>query len=654
MDNEDDNDSQGDDLWEPVHRIYTPAIRAAYEEARRVFARNVAEPNIRGRTFTYMGESPSGEPMWEHLTADNPVNDIVAQADDIPETRILTVPETDPDAMYGINFDAVPEATLTYLGVVTHAIDRFGDQRVRFINQHGLNLLCAGGYQVVESVASPFQGINHVSLEAVNPTRAALRATVAPTPVAVAAPVVDDGVPSIHRAFAQAIAGLNIEAIIAARDAQPPCEGPTESETPPPPSVKVNNWYYTTDKQQWINAARTHLANVLQMDVAISEHRGRVSNPETGRDFVVHLHSSPTPTVGPYWSPPAAAWGIRPNATDGGIFEISSHGLAIFTQEGDEIAAVDPHNLWIYPNLAKHSKESDLTMFALICQAAVKTLLNGVVLAPPVGLYRAKYLEVCQARIETTKKNHEEQARLHEANVKNLREQLIESVRQGEVARKLYDSIMKGTAGDSARYGAEFDAFCRFPNVERVLFQGEAFIIYTKLLFFTDPRTKKVHELGKMKIRIDQSDGEVRFTNMTRVVTGMNPKMHHPHVFGDGHACWGNVESAVTQLISTFEYAALAQVLFSFLESVNVDDPAGTECANWPLAKTAEEYAADAAAEKQKSLDALAAAQLLAKTTRPLPADQVVTAPAANATDPDVTLFNENGDEVDAEGHVLV
>jgi len=557
-----------------------------------------------------------------------------------------TMPE-ETATMYGVNVETVPRDTLDRLGIVIHATEMFGRNSVNLIDEAGMTLLTSNGFQVVRHRASPFEGILHAELVSTGTTPA-------PAAPAAEAPAVPAETNFFDTIFATAIAGVAAASLVAPII---PAQGPLESELPPPPTVRVAQWDGASNaKQSWINMLQTQLAERLGMDVTLCVPHGR-ANPQATTGFTVHVRSSPHHTdrdTDRVFMRNNRAWGIGLPCRDCGSFTVSQTGIPIMTTEGDEIGSIDAHNLYIYPDLCHYGQTEELQILQKICEEGINLLITGGPVEPPLEQHRAKYMEVCQSRIEATKKNYQDNFQNRQNTVKSCREQLTDAIRQFEMARKQYESLLTVTKVDATKYGGEFDALCRNSSIESIKFRGNIFSIRTKRLFFVDPRSNKRHELGKMQIDIDQNRGSVTFRNLTQTIPGYQNGMNAPHVFADGHACWGNAESTVSQLIAMYEYASLADFLIGYLQSVNVDDPAGAKCDRWPLAKTDEEYVKIDAAEAARIQADRDRMKAIAEKIKLRPAAAPAQAPNDVNGIPTVTYFTPDGRECDANGRPLV
>jgi hypothetical protein len=110
-------------------------------------------------------------------------------------------------------------------------------------------------------------------------------------------------------------------------------------------------------------------------------------------------------------------------------------------------------------------------------------------------------------------------------------------------------------------------------------------VIHTNTLYVIDPRSKLKHEVGKCAITIDTTNGAVTVANKTRLIDGMNPKMHAPHVFPNGGPCFGSIANTIPQLTAQYEFSTAAQIMIAYLTECNVADSAGWFVHRWPLVK---------------------------------------------------------------------
>jgi len=112
--------------------------------------------------------------------------------------------------------------------------------------------------------------------------------------------------------------------------------------------------------------------------------------------------------------------------------------------------------------------------------------------------------------------------------------------------------------------------------------------VYTKNLYAKDERTNKWHDIGVFHITIGMLnnvynvDNTVRIYNMKYQGMGMNSDMQAPHVFGDGHACHGNLAAGMTEAYKNRNLFDLVYQILIFLQTANTSDGAGNYVNAWP------------------------------------------------------------------------
>ncbi len=175
-----------------------------------------------------------------------------------------------------------------------------------------------------------------------------------------------------------------------------------------------------------------------------------------------------------------------------------------------------------------------------------------------------------------------------EQNLARARQEL------GSLQSTLEDLERRAENGEAEYYEGhleeELSKLSRNSKVESFMFnpRGDKRLwVYTKELMVRDPRSGRVHQLGRYEITIDvtslQSDG-LRVFNLDRQVDGYDPDMQAPHIFPRGSLCAGNFGGMYEDVIVEEQWATLVSEVIRFLESVNTDDVAGKAVENWPFA----------------------------------------------------------------------
>lgn len=108
----------------------------------------------------------------------------------------------------------------------------------------------------------------------------------------------------------------------------------------------------------------------------------------------------------------------------------------------------------------------------------------------------------------------------------------------------------------------EFDIITRYPDVTSVTVVGSTITVRTK-----DIHTKRGTRLnlGLFDIKITKYPSK----NKIRLQALRTSTYAHPHISGDGRACFGNVRSTVTKLARQYEFASLILLLLEYLKRPN-------------------------------------------------------------------------------------
>lgn len=120
-------------------------------------------------------------------------------------------------------------------------------------------------------------------------------------------------------------------------------------------------------------------------------------------------------------------------------------------------------------------------------------------------------------------------------------------------------------------------------NVTDFSVVGDSMMFSTNMMSFIVDGEK--YNVGCFDVAVNLLTSNVRFANTTQLISGgYQRRMHAPHVFSNGEACFGNISVSVTELISNGELASVVDLLCAFLSSVNTSDAAGKYYDLWPLA----------------------------------------------------------------------
>lgn len=135
-----------------------------------------------------------------------------------------------------------------------------------------------------------------------------------------------------------------------------------------------------------------------------------------------------------------------------------------------------------------------------------------------------------------------------------------------------------------------FEAVRALPQIRSIFVQDNKVHIYTNEFNVEDPRTNKIHNLGNFYINLNMmsssynANESISIKNMKHTVKAWSGSgtMEAPHIFNGGKMCHGNLINSIKEHYADRDLYAVVMDLIIFLESVNVNDPAGACIDKWP------------------------------------------------------------------------
>ena len=113
-------------------------------------------------------------------------------------------------------------------------------------------------------------------------------------------------------------------------------------------------------------------------------------------------------------------------------------------------------------------------------------------------------------------------------------------------------------------------------------------VIETDMIYIEEDDDR--YKIGEFTIKISPDNNEFYFENTSddndcgpRYAYFEDGRSQHPHINGEGWACFGSVDSTLLELLINKEYCSLVSMLISYLESVNIDDCAGKYITAWNI-----------------------------------------------------------------------
>lgn len=293
------------------------------------------------------------------------------------------------------------------------------------------------------------------------------------------------------------------------------------------------------------------------------------------------------------WSSPLAGGGMgrgperlfgHPYLRENGSIQEWDEGIPICDSEGNEAAAMDDNNLFIYYDLVHHGSDDELSILSAIFRTVVEIMVEGHK-SPETDKVREQYVRYCSKRVQREKDTIGNDLKNSENQVTQLQRQLVDAIRRVEILRARAQALKSINADDRAKFVEEFDDLIKLHHIESVNIRGRTLRAYTDMIQVTDPRTDIKHDVGRMCISINMESGSVSMKNLSWQIHGMNEGMQAPHVFPNGAPCLGTLQNILPELTGKYEFPSALMVIVQYLESVNIDDPAGFHVHKWPVSK---------------------------------------------------------------------
>lgn len=269
------------------------------------------------------------------------------------------------------------------------------------------------------------------------------------------------------------------------------------------------------------------------------------------------------------------------------IFNGSSMSTHIYTQEDKQIAEFIDNTLIINYNVfLQHGIEISTDIIAKILNEYIKMSVLSKEELKQLEHDRVinKTIKVIEIIKQEELKRNENRLQENERDInyaiKNLKKLYT---RQNTVMNTV--NILQNQLGDNhEKIKEELNKILNLDKVENI-FSSEptaTINIKTKLLYgYTEHN--RVYKLAPYTISIDFLHGYVQFNcpKEYKRRSCWGNYCPHPHISEIGEACFGNVASTIARLLADTEIFALTTILISYLENINVYDPAGEYCTNW-------------------------------------------------------------------------
>lgn len=126
---------------------------------------------------------------------------------------------------------------------------------------------------------------------------------------------------------------------------------------------------------------------------------------------------------------------------------------------------------------------------------------------------------------------------------------------------------------DVLRIAKERDTILAMPDVAALVVERERLVVRTHPIHV--PLKKRVYDTGAWEITIPRtatSASAITIRSLRKRVPSYGGRFVHPHVYAEGHVCWGNTSGVIAQFLCAGEYDSALAMIFAVLKSCTPAD----------------------------------------------------------------------------------
>lgn len=199
--------------------------------------------------------------------------------------------------------------------------------------------------------------------------------------------------------------------------------------------------------------------------------------------------------------------------------------------------------------------------------------------------------QVIEKLMESEKRRQierEEQINRDKDKIRSYREKVRQLYAKVEVNEKIVKAGGLSINDFKAKLNEEINIMKKNAKVSRIEMDNGRIIIHTNDIVCKVPDCPdgkvRYYYFGKYKVFVNLTDGDVKFEQKIEKChrrSCWSDKCPHPHISDYGEACLGSCAPLIADCIDTYQWGILADVLVTYLESVNLQDSAGKNFYRW-------------------------------------------------------------------------
>ena len=261
----------------------------------------------------------------------------------------------------------------------------------------------------------------------------------------------------------------------------------------------------------------------------------------------------------------------------------------LLTPEGEIFGTYikEDHDIYIYHDYQQYPEAKQLALIEATFKYIKEQILDkkGMENSWIHSADKESLLVKFKKRIEDANKRNlsEDKSRLEDYTAKVAQYQRDLKSYYDQMARlmKQIEMVESGNSDVQSKLVKEMNDIAEHPRVTDLRIEGDFVTASIKDVIATDKKDRQFY-IGNFQVKINTSNSEVKFFGDNPRRSHWTAQDPHPHVNGrTGQACLGNVSATIAELCSQNELYALVMVCIDFLESANIDDPAGKHVNNW-------------------------------------------------------------------------
>lgn len=347
--------------------------------------------------------------------------------------------------------------------------------------------------------------------------------------------------------------------------------------------VQVAQWEGSGVKSEYKQATRELLLPFINKNIIIRVPHQHEYTPPIDDNFYIAIWSSQANVSADQYVP-KTIFGIKRNCDDK-AYKFSGNGIPIYSGTHYMAAELFPNILYISHDVCHTGNKHELLIFKEILKKA--TLFISLGKSNP----NKSSISEITSKLKNISINSDTSNKIKDCNdaINYDKEEIKKNCTKRDNAIQIVNILKDKHSDLEKKFASEFDSLITHPKIQKLEINkiNSAITINTKTIYCHEHREDNWYEIGAFKITIRLTSETIRYYNKTRRRDACGGNMHAPHIFNDGHACWGPAfKEQLKQLFKNRQLLLLIYEVLRFPEYVDTKDSAGAYIKKWPLVTT--------------------------------------------------------------------